>query len=91
MTPAAAAAADRVERTTRLLLAACREAGIVLTGDHRVSEVDAARLLGLSQSRLKALRHEGGGPPPYRVGVGGSRMSYRLDALSIWIEQRREG
>lgn len=82
---------DRVDRCTRLLLEAARENGMVVTGDLRVGEVDAARLLGLSASRLKAMRHEGASPPPYRVGVAGSRVSYRLDALASWIEQRREG
>ncbi len=68
-----------------------RENCMFVTGDLRVGEADAARLLGLSASRLKAMRHEAGGPPSYRVGVAGSRVSYRLDTLAGWIEQRREG
>lgn len=82
--------ADRVEATLRLLLAAVREAGVPMSGDRRVSEENAAALVGVAAGTLKNLRTEGTGPAAYRTPVGGSRWSYRLDDLAAWLEARRE-
>ena len=79
---------DRVEFATRLLVDAALKAGIALTGDMRVSEVDAAALLGLHPGSLKNLRLEGSGPRAYRVGINGGRLSYRLADLAEWLEAR---
>lgn len=82
---------DRVEACRTALAAAARESGMVMSGDGRVSESDAARLLGYSASHLKALRLEGGGPSSYAAGMNGSRRSYRLADLAGWIEMSRDG
>lgn len=80
----------RVESCARLLLDAAIEHGMGLTGDHRISEGDAAVLLGLHPGSLKNLRAEGCGPVAYRAPTGGCRWSYRLSDLAAWIEARRE-
>jgi len=81
---------DRVEFCTRLLADAATAAGLPLSGDMRVSESDAATLLGLHPGSLKNLRSEGCGPVAYRTPMNGSRWSYRLLDLARWIEERRE-
>ena len=82
--------ADRVRTTIGLLLAAIGESGIAISGDQRISEADAARLLGFSADRLKQMRHEGLAPPSYHRGVNGARRSYRVDDLACWLEEARE-
>lgn len=79
---------DRVGFATRLLVDAALKAGIALSGDMRVSEVDAAALLGLHPGSLKNLRLEGSGPRAYRVGIKGGRLSYRIADLAEWLEAR---
>lgn len=62
-----------------------------ISADLRVSEKDAAVLIGYSAAHLKALRQAGEGPRSYRIGVAGSRISYRFDDLASWVEVAREG
>ena len=81
--------ADRTESTASLLRAAAEEARFVISGDGRICERDAAKLLGLSWEHLKALRDEGKAPPVYRRGVNGSRLSYRICDLAAWVEDGR--
>lgn len=79
---------DRVEATKRLLMDSIRELEIFMTGDQRISEADAARLLGFGNPcSLKNARHEGRAPPSYRVA---GRATYRLHDLAVWIENTRE-
>lgn len=80
----------RVEAATALLLTAVEREHIVISGDLRVSERDAARLLGYAAGHLKNMRQEGGAPHHYCRGVGGGRISYRLSDIAVWIEERRE-
>jgi hypothetical protein len=80
---------ERVDACLRLLLARVREDSMVLSGDLRVSEQDAANLLGYSAQHLKLLRHEGKGPEHYGRGMNGARVSYRLHDLAQWIEASR--
>ncbi|MDP4028522.1 MAG: hypothetical protein Q8P42_06085 [Gallionella sp.] len=80
---------ERIGATLRALEAACRENKIFMSGDQRVSESDAAYLLGLSGGGLKNLRHEGAAPVAYRMPINGARVSYRLMDLAAWIESRR--
>jgi hypothetical protein len=82
---------ERAQRTERMLGEAARALGAVVSGDGRIAELDAARLLGLSVSRLKQLRAEGAGPAAYRLGLNGCRLSYRLADLAAWLEARRDG
>jgi hypothetical protein len=76
--------------TYERLLAACRELGCIITGDGRISESDAAVLLGITAGSLKNMRHLGTAPPHYRRPAGNSRVSYRLTDLSRWIDEARE-
>jgi hypothetical protein len=80
----------RVEAVVAMWRGALREAGKVISGDLRCSEADAAWLLGLAPGSLKNRRHEGDTPRAYRIGVGGSRVSYRLHDLALWLERQRE-
>ncbi len=68
----------------------CRDGGLFVTGDGRVTEPDAAGLLGYSAGHLKHLRHEGAGPAFHRVGINGHRISYTLGDLAAWLDGRRE-
>ena len=83
-------AADRVESTAAALIDAARSAGMMVTGDKRVSEADAAQLLGYAPGHLKNMRSEREGPQHFRVGLNGCRVSYRLFDLATWIEAKRE-
>lgn len=80
----------RIMDTAKALLATVEKNAIVMSADQRVSEADAARLIGLAPASLKAMRAEGTAPPSYRAPVGGSRISYRVLDLSQWVEERRE-
>lgn len=81
--------AERIAACEDLLLAACREAGESVTGDRRVGEATAARLLGYEAGTLANWRGAGSGPEWYRIGGIGHRVSYRLRALAEWIEAKR--
>jgi hypothetical protein len=82
---------DQIRRmeTAALLIAAAREARMVITGDFRVGEKDAAALLGLHPDTLRKKRDAGTGPPSYR-GFNGARFSYRFTELAEWIETSRD-
>jgi hypothetical protein len=86
MTPAT----DRIQACADMFERRCREAGVFLSGDLRVGEVDAANLLGVAAGTLKNLRQEGKGPTAYTRGVNGGRLSYRLIDLASWVEIGRE-
>jgi len=75
----------RVEATTQLLLSAAREAGVFVSGDWRISERDAAPLIGYTNpDSLKNARYEGRAPTHcHRNG----RVTYRLCDLARWIEE----
>jgi hypothetical protein len=61
--------------------------GLTMTLD-RLSEKDAARLLGVSRDYLKTMRELGTGPKFFRRPVGGSRISYAVDDLALWLVER---
>jgi hypothetical protein len=79
---------DRAQATAAMLLEAARD--MCVSGDGRVSEADAERLLGYSARYLRQLRDSGRGPAAYPIGVGGGRWSYRIADLAAWIEAARE-
>lgn len=81
---------DRAEATAGNLRSAALDAGMVVSGDARVSESDAAVLLGYAARYLAQLRLEGKGPTAYGRGLNGCRVSYRLTDLAEWIESARE-
>jgi len=80
----------RVADTEVALHAAAVEAGMVVTGDRRVTEGDAAALLGYAADTLARKRITGKGPSAYGRGFAGCRVSYRLSDLAAWIEAGRE-
>jgi len=81
--------AERVESCRLALERSCRDAGCWVSGDGRVSEETAAALLGLAPGTLCNKRAEGTAPPHYRIGGGGSRVSYGLSDLARWITAHR--
>jgi hypothetical protein len=80
----------RVELTLAMLRRQTIELGLEISADDRVGEANAARLLKFHGDPLRRMRGEGTGPVHCRVGVGGSKISYRLIDLATWIERRRE-
>ena len=70
---------------------AVHAAEMTISADMRICEKDAAKLLGYAAGHLKNMRQEGRAPSHYCIGVGGGRVSYRLNDLASWIEGRREG
>ncbi|HJV28856.1 MAG TPA: hypothetical protein VJ673_24485 [Aromatoleum sp.] len=95
---------DRIERIAiELLTIADREEierVFDTSGDVRVSEKDAARLIGLSHGGLKHMRQEDEERPlgedcrapecvPTGKGLRRCRYSYRLTALAQWIDDNR--
>jgi hypothetical protein len=81
---------DRVEQTLLLLRAAAVEQQMSISGDDRIGESCAAKLLGVECETLSKRRQEGRSPVAYKVPVGGSRVSYRLSDLARWVEAQRE-
>jgi hypothetical protein len=79
----------RIEACTQLLLEACGRLGMAVSADQRIGEADVAELLGWSHQGLKNARHEGTGPPAYRVALGMARVTYRISDLAHWLESRR--
>lgn len=87
----AADLSGRVEQTEQQLRKAAHDAGLWITGDGRIGEIDLAQLLGYAPSTLANRRREGRAPPAYRLGSrGGSRVTYRLAEVARWIEATRE-
>lgn len=80
----------RVADCAAQLERAAREAQMFVSGDGRVSEADLGRLLGYSASYVKQMRSEGRGPPAFKLGLNGCRLSYRLIDAARWIESQAE-
>ena len=78
------------EATTAALMASALRDAMTVSGDGRVIEKDAAKLLGYSAGFLKALRLGSNGPVHFTVGMNGCRVSYRIEHLAAWIEMGRE-
>ena len=76
---------DRISSTTRALESAASSAGMWISGDGRVTEADAAALLGLAPGTLANLRGAEIAPTHYRTG----RVTYRIADLAHWIEAHR--
>lgn len=63
-------------------------ADISLRDDCLVSTAQAARLLGLSQKTLRALRCDRAGPPCLKMGTAAqARVLYRRSALEQWVQR----
>lgn len=81
---------ERVEATAAALRAAADEARMLVTGDGRIGEADAAALIGCEPETLAKKRQEGRAPPSYRLPVGPARVSYRITDIAAHIEAARE-
>lgn len=81
--------ADRIEATRRLLEKSVRESGAWLSGDGRVGEDIAAKLLGFNAGSLANKRAEGTAPRWYKLGGSGHKVTYRLEDLARFIERHR--
>lgn len=80
-------AVEKIDRTTAFLMTGAQAQGFAISADLRISELHAAQLLGYTAGHLKNLRQDGKGPQFYHRGVGGSRISYRLTDLAMWVEK----
>lgn len=81
---------DRILATITGLAEATRVSNFWISGDGRIGEQDAAKLLGWSPDSLRNARTEKAGPRSYRLGGGGHRVTYRLMDLAKWIESHCE-
>ncbi len=79
----------RATSTAAALLDEARAREFIVSADGRVGDADAARLVGLAPESMRNLRSAGDAPPHYLVGVGGSRISYRVADLAVWLEKFR--
>lgn len=79
-----------LESTMAMLLAVVKRDNIPISADMRVRESDAAKMMGYAPGSFKNIRNEGKGPVYYNRPVDGSKISYRLMDLAMWIEKRRE-
>lgn len=80
----------RVAATVERLRAIVAAEAIVITADDRVGEAAAARLVGYAAGSFKNLRSLCVGPSFFNRPLAGSRVTYRLDDLAVWIERARE-
>jgi hypothetical protein len=80
----------RIESVRKMLFEACKKHEMQISADERVSESDAAELLGYAPGSMKNMRVAGISPHFYRRSVGGCKVSYRLRDIAEWIESRRE-
>lgn len=81
---------QRSAATAERFRQAAVDRGMFITADDRLSEADAAELLGYVPGSLRNMRSAGGGPTFFNRPLGGSSKSYRLEDLAAWIERSRE-
>ena len=67
----------------------CREVGCWVSGDGRIGEEPAAALLGLAPGTLANRRAEGSGPPHFRLGGAGHRITDLLTDMARWVAAHR--
>jgi hypothetical protein len=82
--------AVQIDITFRMYVQAAHREGFAVSPDLRVSEKDAATLLGYSPGYLKTMRQEGRAPVSYLRGWNGCRISYRLLDIARWVESARD-
>ena len=78
---------DRIADCADALATAARSARYVVSGDGRVSEPDAATLLGIAAGTMRNWRNGRAPVPFYKTG---GRVTYRLSDLAVFIEKARE-
>lgn len=81
---------QRTEKTAACLRAAAAARGLFVSADDRISEADAAEMLGYAVGSLRNMRAAGGGPTFFNRPLGSSAKSYRLEDLAAWVERSRE-
>lgn len=83
------AAPELVERIRAAFERRCLGVDAWISADGRIGEQTAAALLGWSHGSLVNRRAEGTGPPHYKVGGAGNRISYALHELAEWVAAHR--
>lgn len=81
---------ERTAETAECFRQAAADRGMFVTPDGRVSEGDAAELLGYAEGTMRNMRSAGGGPSFFNRPLGGFAKSYRVADLARWIERARE-
>lgn len=83
----------RVEEREIVLEKLAKKNGMIVTMDGRVSEANAAQLIGFAHSSLQTMRNTfGTGPRCYRIPAEhGHKYSYYLRDLAHFIESKAEG
>jgi len=83
---------ERIAATAELLEIRCREHGLLLTLDKRISEKSLAHLLGQDDEYLARQRLEGSSPAYYRLPAADprTRISYGLTDVAEWLVGLRE-
>jgi len=81
---------ERTAATAECFRQAATERGMFVSADGRVSEGDAADLLGYAEGTMRNMRSAGGGPSFFNRPLGGFAKSYRVADLARWIERSRE-
>ncbi|UGB39723.1 hypothetical protein [Frateuria soli] len=81
---------EAVQKCLEILEAAARVSNFSITPDGRVSESDAAALLGVAPLTLRNWRLATAAIPWHRIGGPAGRVTYRLADLAAHIEAARE-
>jgi len=84
------AAPDPAEELASQFAVICAQNDYVVT-DGRVSECDAASLLGIRKKFLAHLRSVNNGPPYLSLPIDGSRYSYEMKSLAKWKVFQKTG
>jgi hypothetical protein len=79
---------SRADAASQVLLKLAQDAGFWVSPDGRIGLRDAATLLGLSPGTLRNLCAADDGPPTYRLGGHGHRVTVGLIDLAAWRESR---
>lgn len=79
--------AHRAEVIDRLFRDWLHAWNVVTTGDDRVDEKTAGRLLGYTKNTLRNMRAEGRAPRGWRVG---GKITYRVGDVVSWLASTME-
>ena len=79
---------ERVAITYEMFLQAIREQDLPMSGDQRVDEATAERLVGYAPRTFRRLRECERAPAAYRLG---NRWTYRVRTLAEFVEENYEG
>jgi hypothetical protein len=75
--------------TEAILYRRLTDAGKWVSGDGRISESDFAWLIGQTRDAVRNRRRYGDTPPWFKLGSHGSKVSYRVRDIALWIDGLR--